>query len=99
MFSLCFAVNTEVFGQIQVHSLKENGENLPVTHENKREYVELYVDFLLNKSVENQFKAFNQGFQKVRKILKIVMRCIIFYRLVLSSSFESDSIANNGVGN
>ncbi|XP_021187331.1 probable E3 ubiquitin-protein ligase HERC3 isoform X2 [Helicoverpa armigera] len=65
VFSLCFAVNTEVFGQIQVHPLKENGENLPVTHENKQEYVELYVDFLLNKSVENQFKAFNQGFQKV----------------------------------
>ncbi|XP_075971785.1 HECT and RLD domain containing E3 ubiquitin ligase 4 isoform X2 [Anticarsia gemmatalis] len=65
VFSLCFAVNTEVFGEIHVHSLKENGENLPVTHENKQEYVELYVDFLLNKSVENQFKAFNQGFQKV----------------------------------
>ncbi|XP_050562405.1 probable E3 ubiquitin-protein ligase HERC3 isoform X1 [Spodoptera frugiperda] len=65
VFSLCFAVNTEVFGQIEVHPLKENGENLPVTHENKEEYVELYVDFLLNKSVENQFKAFNQGFQKV----------------------------------
>lgn len=65
MFSLCFAVNTEVFDQIQVHPLKENGENIPVTHENKGEYVNLYVEFLLNKSVENQFKAFNQGFQKV----------------------------------
>lgn len=65
MFSLYFVVNTEVFDQIQTHSLKENGANIPVTHENKHEYVELYVDFLLNKSVENQFKAFNQGFQKV----------------------------------
>ncbi|XP_013200731.1 probable E3 ubiquitin-protein ligase HERC4 [Amyelois transitella] len=65
VFSLCFAVNTEVFDQIEVHSLKEDGVNLPVTHENKAEYVELYVDFLLNKSVENQFRAFNQGFQKV----------------------------------
>ncbi|CAH2071120.1 unnamed protein product, partial [Iphiclides podalirius] len=65
VFSLCFAVNTIVFDEIQVHTLKENGENIPVTHENKDEYVELYVDFLLNKSVQNQFKAFNQGFQKV----------------------------------
>lgn len=65
VFTLCFAVNTEVFGEIQVHPLKENGENITVTHENKQEYVDLYVDFLLNKSVENQFKAFNQGFQKV----------------------------------
>ncbi|CAB3239386.1 unnamed protein product [Arctia plantaginis] len=65
VFSLCFAVNTEVFGEIQVHPLKENGENISVTNENKQEYVELYVNFLINKSVENQFKAFNQGFQKV----------------------------------
>jgi hypothetical protein len=54
-----------VFDQIQVHPLKEDGENIAVTHENKQEYVDLYVDFLLNKSVENQFKSFNQGFQKV----------------------------------
>ncbi|XP_050667406.1 probable E3 ubiquitin-protein ligase HERC4 isoform X2 [Leptidea sinapis] len=65
VFSLCFAVNTVVFDQLQVHPLKEGGESLPVTLENKAEYVDLYVDFLLNKSVENQFKAFNQGFQKV----------------------------------
>ena len=65
MFSLCFAVNTEVFDEIKVNPLKENGENIPVTHENKAEYVDLYVDFLLNKSVQNQFNAFNQGFQKV----------------------------------
>ncbi|CAH0729413.1 unnamed protein product, partial [Brenthis ino] len=65
VFSLCFAVNTVVFDEIQVHPLKENGENIPVTFENKTEYVDLYVDFLLNKSVENQFNAFNQGFQKV----------------------------------
>ncbi|XP_041971239.1 probable E3 ubiquitin-protein ligase HERC4 isoform X2 [Aricia agestis] len=65
VFGLCFAVNTEVFGEIQVHPLKEDGENIPVSLENKAEYVDLYVNFLLNKSVENQFKAFNQGFQKV----------------------------------
>ncbi|KOB65464.1 putative E3 ubiquitin-protein ligase HERC4 [Operophtera brumata] len=64
VFSLYFAVNTEVFDQVQTHALKPDGENTPVTHQNKHEYVELYVDFLLNKSVENQFKAFNQGFQK-----------------------------------
>lgn len=55
-----------IFDELQVHPLKENGENIAVTHENKHEYVELYVDFLLNKSVEKQFKPFNQGFQKVR---------------------------------
>ncbi|KAJ2952078.1 hypothetical protein O0L34_g4345 [Tuta absoluta] len=65
VFNLCFAVNTVVFDEIRVHPLKENGEEIPVTHENKQEYVDLYVDFLLNKSVDEQFKAFNKGFQKV----------------------------------
>lgn len=74
VFSLCFAVNTVVIDQIQVHPLKENGVNIPVTHENKEEYVEMYVDFLLNKSVENQFKAFNQGFQKVS---------LLFFKFIL----------------
>lgn len=65
-------MNTVVFDEIQVHPLKENGENIPVTFENKAEYVDLYVDFLLNKSVENQFNAFNQGFQKVYFCLYIL---------------------------
>ena len=30
-----------------------------------QEYVELYADFLLNKSVEKQFKAFHRGFTLV----------------------------------
>lgn len=29
------------------------------------EFVELYIDFILNKSVETQFNAFHGGFMKV----------------------------------
>lgn len=68
-----------MFDQIQVHALKENGENISVTHENKNEYVDLYVDFLLNKSVENQFKAFNQGFQKVKMVTDLLLLKIYYY--------------------
>ena len=31
----------------------------------EQEFVELYADFLLNKSVEKQFSAFRRGFQMV----------------------------------
>ncbi|XP_047528623.1 probable E3 ubiquitin-protein ligase HERC4 isoform X1 [Vanessa atalanta] len=103
VFSLCFAVNTEVFDQIQVHPLKENGENLPVTHENKSEYVDLYVDFLLNKSVEKQFKAFNQGFQKVcgGRIIKLfrsheLMSVVIGNEEYNWELFESNCEYENG---
>ncbi|KAK7003641.1 E3 ubiquitin-protein ligase HERC4 [Biomphalaria glabrata] len=36
-----------------------------VNHTNKREYVDLYVDYLLNTSVEVQFQAFREGFMSV----------------------------------
>ena len=29
----------------QVHELKKNGKNIPVTEQNKKEYVKLYVNF------------------------------------------------------
>lgn len=31
----------------------------------RKEFVELYIDFILNKSVETQFNAFYAGFMKV----------------------------------
>ena len=36
-----------------------------VTNENREEYVALYVDYLLNTSVVNQFQAFHRGFGRV----------------------------------
>ncbi|CAL7945036.1 ubiquitin protein ligase E3A isoform X1 [Xylocopa sonorina] len=57
--------NKDVFGSISFHDLKQNGDETFVTQENKKEFVDLYADFLLNKSVERQFKAFRRGFQMV----------------------------------
>ena len=60
-----YLVNRDVFGSLSFHELKENGDELYVTQENKKEFVDLYADFLLNKSVERQFNAFRRGFQMV----------------------------------
>ncbi|EGG12524.1 uncharacterized protein MELLADRAFT_46507 [Melampsora larici-populina 98AG31] len=45
--------------------LVPNGSNIPVTGSNREEFVELYVDFLLNVSVQHQFMAFKEGFDAV----------------------------------
>ncbi|XP_029168736.1 ubiquitin-protein ligase E3A isoform X2 [Nylanderia fulva] len=55
----------DVFGSLSFHELKENGDELYVTQGNKKEFADLYADFLLNKSVERQFNAFRRGFQMV----------------------------------
>ncbi|KAL7303182.1 hypothetical protein TKK_0004385 [Trichogramma kaykai] len=56
---------TDVFGSLLFHDLKEKGDEINVTQANKKEFVDLYADFLLNKSVDRQFKAFKRGFQMV----------------------------------
>ncbi|GAA6094637.1 probable E3 ubiquitin-protein ligase HERC3 isoform X2 [Tachysurus ichikawai] len=39
-----------------------NGAEIPVTKANRHKYVDLYVDFVFNKSVKNQFREFERGF-------------------------------------
>ncbi|XP_070185594.1 probable E3 ubiquitin-protein ligase HERC4 isoform X2 [Littorina saxatilis] len=65
VFCLNFVMNQELFGEVKAVELCESGATISVTQENKHEYVDLYVDFILNKSVEAQFNAFSEGFHKV----------------------------------
>jgi len=56
---------TDLFGSTITTDLKEGGAEILVNQDNKKEYVDLYADFLLNKSVEKQFLAFQRGFNLV----------------------------------
>uniref|UniRef100_A0A670ZJ44 Probable E3 ubiquitin-protein ligase HECTD2 n=1 Tax=Pseudonaja textilis TaxID=8673 RepID=A0A670ZJ44_PSETE len=64
-FYSTFQVFQEEFGVIKCYDLKPGGDKIPVTNENRKEYVQLYVDFLLNKSIYKQFAAFYYGFHSV----------------------------------
>ncbi|XP_052902298.1 ubiquitin-protein ligase E3A [Anopheles moucheti] len=55
----------DVFGSVLEYELKPDGDTIFVTQDNKQEFVELYSDFMLNKSIEKQFNAFRRGFQMV----------------------------------
>ncbi|XP_041647058.1 ubiquitin-protein ligase E3A isoform X2 [Cheilinus undulatus] len=57
--------HTDLFGNPVLYDLKEQGEQIPVTKENRQEFVDLYAEYMLNKSVETQFKAFKKGFLMV----------------------------------
>ncbi|XP_066590462.1 probable E3 ubiquitin-protein ligase HERC4 [Prorops nasuta] len=65
IFCLNFEVVREAFGEKKTHELIPGGKNVAVTLENKKQFVDLYVDYILNKSVESQFQAFYKGFHKV----------------------------------
>ncbi|KAG8531097.1 uncharacterized protein KY384_004454 [Bacidia gigantensis] len=57
-----FVAATERYGQIQYVPLCHNGEHRPVTNSNRREYVDLYVRYLLDTSVSRQYDPFKRGF-------------------------------------
>ena len=56
-----FSLETEAFGVSQIVDLIENGRNVPVTEENKHEYVRLVVEYRLTGSVQEQLENFLRG--------------------------------------
>ncbi|KAI9136503.1 hypothetical protein BKA69DRAFT_1103846 [Paraphysoderma sedebokerense] len=65
VFCRDFVGEYESYGEIVRTPLISNGENIPVTQKNKKEYVDLVVDFVLNKSIHTQFELFKSGFLRV----------------------------------
>ncbi|KAF9430437.1 hypothetical protein BGZ94_006914 [Podila epigama] len=60
-----FSTNDERFGEIVTIDLKEGGRDIVVTEENKKEYVELMTEWRITRRVEEQFKAFAEGFHQL----------------------------------
>ncbi|ETI37863.1 hypothetical protein F443_16266 [Phytophthora nicotianae P1569] len=60
-----FEYSYEVFGEVKTVELKPGGSSIPVTNDNREEYVALYVDYVLNRSVSRQYAAFHHGFHQV----------------------------------
>lgn len=61
-FCLEFVVETERYGIRSRVPLCHGGDSKPVTNTNRREYVDLYVKYLLDGSVKRQFEPFKRGF-------------------------------------
>lgn len=64
-FGLGFAIDTDKYGAIIRAPLCEKGENRTVTNDNRREYVDLYVRYVLDTAVVRQFEPFKRGFYTV----------------------------------
>ncbi|XXG97753.1 hypothetical protein Hte_004064 [Hypoxylon texense] len=60
-----FSVEDDEFGVTKIHDLVENGRNIPVTEENKHDYVRLVVEHKLLSSVKDQMEHFLKGFHEI----------------------------------
>ncbi|KLJ12683.1 E3 ubiquitin-protein ligase HUWE1 [Blastomyces silverae] len=60
-----FSVESDDFGEKQTIDLVENGRNIPVTQENKEEYIQRVVEYRLVSSVKDQLDNFLKGFHDI----------------------------------
>ncbi|EEB09397.1 HECT-type ubiquitin-protein ligase E3 Pub1 [Schizosaccharomyces japonicus yFS275] len=62
ILDLTFIAEEDHFGEVRTVELKPNGDQIEVTEDNKKEYVELVTQWRVTKRVEEQFNAFYDGF-------------------------------------
>jgi len=60
-----FTVEENEFGKLKVVELVPGGEDIKVTEENKHEYVRLVCEHKLTRGIQEQLKAFLQGFHEL----------------------------------
>lgn len=70
---LRFTVDEEIYGVMQQTEIKAGGANIPVTQENKRDYIDLVIKWRFVDRVEHQMHAFMSGFTELvpKRLLQI----------------------------
>ena len=60
-----FTTAEDRFGEMVTIELKPGGAEVDVTEENKKEYVDLVVEYRIFKRVQEQFESFMSGFNEL----------------------------------
>lgn len=60
-----FSSDFEVLGKVTQHELKPGGAQIAVSEENKEEYLILITQWYFMRGVDEQWKAFMEGFNDV----------------------------------
>ncbi|KAG8001526.1 E3 ubiquitin-protein ligase NEDD4, partial [Nibea albiflora] len=59
---LRFTIDEELFGQTHQHELKPGGTDIVITNENKKEYIDLVMQWRFVNRILKQMTAFKEGF-------------------------------------
>ncbi|XP_078046235.1 HECT and RLD domain containing E3 ubiquitin ligase 4 isoform X1 [Augochlora pura] len=97
VFCLNFEVVREAYGEKRIYELVPGGSKVPVTLQNKNQFVELYEDYVLNKSVEAHFQAFYKGFHKVcgGRVLEIFHGTELMAVIVGNEDYDWEELEKN----
>lgn len=70
---MTFSVDEEQFGEVKEIELKEGGKDIEVTDANKKEYVDLVVQWRLTRGTQEQTAAFKAGFEAILPLRELAM--------------------------
>ena len=59
-WGLYFSVDREEFGETTEIELVPGGKDIPVTFENRKEYVKTYIQYIFQKSCKEKFRKFEE---------------------------------------
>ena len=62
---LCFVIQIREFGVTETREMKPGGLHIPVTEENKKEYVKLVCQMKMTGAVRKQLNAYLEGFYDI----------------------------------
>ncbi|KAG2179095.1 hypothetical protein INT43_001945 [Umbelopsis isabellina] len=62
---LTFSADMDFFNETKTVDLKYNGRDIPVTNDNRIEYIYVMGDYMLNQRIKEQTKAFIEGFKSI----------------------------------
>ena len=62
---LTFSADTSVFGRMEIVDLIEDGRNIPVTDDNKMEYVRRVTEEKMSRAIKAQIDAYCKGFYEL----------------------------------
>lgn len=65
IIELTFCAESDELGQMKTVDLKPNGRSLPVTNDNKHEYIQLMAEHKMTNSVRQQIDAFLKGLHEI----------------------------------
>uniref|UniRef100_A0A8D0L6K0 HECT-type E3 ubiquitin transferase n=1 Tax=Sphenodon punctatus TaxID=8508 RepID=A0A8D0L6K0_SPHPU len=79
--------------------LVPNGSSKAVNNTNKREFVNMYVDYIFNKSVEEVFEEFKRGFYKVidKKIVQFFQPQELMEVAIGNTNYDWSKFEKNAV--
>uniref|UniRef100_A0A803WCS5 HECT-type E3 ubiquitin transferase n=1 Tax=Ficedula albicollis TaxID=59894 RepID=A0A803WCS5_FICAL len=93
-FCLNFTICRESYGVTEQKNLVEDGDKILVQKDNREEFVEAYVNYIFNLSIQEWYTAFSTGFLKVcgGKVLELFQPTELRAMIVGNSNYNWEEL-------